>query len=271
MDIVKSIVFGIIEGLTEWLPVSSTGHLIIAEQFLKMDVSAAFLEMFRVVIQLGAILAVIVLYWNKLFPLSFGKGPLLKRKTLSLWGRILVSCVPAAVIGLLFDEKIDALFYNYPTVAVTLIVYGVLFIIIERRNRGRKPFIKDPARISYRDALLIGVFQLLALIPGTSRSGATIIGAILLGVSRPAAAEYSFFLAVPVMVGASFLKLMKFGFSYTHTEVIVLLAGVVTAFLISLLAIRFLVGYVRRHTYTAFGWYRIALGVIVAGYFLLTR
>jgi len=268
MDIIKAILLGVIEGVTEWLPISSTGHLIIAEEFIKLSVSASFMEMFRVVIQFGAILAVIVLYWKKLFPFSFRKKPFVRRETLSLWGRILAACLPAAVIGLLFDDAIDALFYNYQTVALTLILYGVLFIVIEARNRNRVPAVNDPGHITYKNALLIGVFQLLALIPGTSRSGATIIGAILLGTSREAAAEFSFFLAVPVMIGASLLKLVKFGFAFTSAELAVLLAGVVTAFVVSLFAIRFLVGFIRKHSYTAFGWYRIALGVIVAAYFL---
>ncbi len=269
IEVLKSIFLGIVEGITEWLPISSTGHLILVDEFLKLNASEAFKEVFLVVIQLGAILAVIVYYWRMLLPLTFGEKIGIDKRTLSLWGRIFVACVPAGIIGLLFNDQIDALFYNYQTVAITLIVYGILFILAENLRKGRTDDIQEVHDIDYRTALYIGIFQMLALIPGTSRSGATIIGAMLLGASRVAAAEFTFFLAVPTMFGASFYKIYKLGLPATGTEIAVLLAGTVTAFVVSLLAIRFLMGYIRKRSFKVFGWYRIALGVIVALYFML--
>ena len=270
-EIIKAAILGIIEGITEWLPISSTGHMILADEFIRLNVSDAFKEMFLVVIQLGAILAVLVLYFHKLNPFAPKKSSVEKKETFSLWGKVIVACIPAAVIGLLFDDKIDALFYNYITVAVTLIVYGILFILIENRNRNRTLKVNTLADLSYQTALLIGLFQVLSLIPGTSRSGATILGAILIGTSRYVAAEFTFFLAIPVMFGASLLKIVKFGFDFTGTEVVILLTGMIVAFVVSVLAIKFLMGYIKKHDFKAFGWYRIVLGVIVVGYFLLKR
>ena len=266
-EILKAVLIGIIEGITEWLPISSTGHMILAERFLHWDMPPDFVEMFRVVIQLGAIMAVVVLYWNKLFPFSFGKGPHVKKETGAVWLKILAACLPAAVIGLLFDDEINALFYNPLTVSITLIVYGVLFIIVENRNKNRPVKIKDVSHITYKTALQIGIFQVLSLIPGTSRSGATILGAILLGTSRTAAAEFTFYLAVPVMFGASFVKLAKFGLNFTGTEMAVFLTGLTVAFITSVGAIKFLVGYIKKHDFKVFGWDRLVLGCIVLLYF----
>lgn len=265
-EILKVVFLGIVEGITEWLPISSTGHMILVDEFIKLSVSEEFKEMFFVVIQLGAILAVVVLYFKKLMPLWVTKGKVvLKKDTLTLWSKIIVSCVPAAVIGLLFDDKIDEIFYNSYVVSLMLIIYGILFIIIERRKRESE--INSLETLNFKTALLIGGFQVLALIPGTSRSGATILGAILLGTSREVAAEFTFFLAIPVMLGASLLKLLKFGFAFSGAEVIILIVGLVTAFAVSVLAIKFLVGYIKKNDFKAFGWYRIILGIIVLLYF----
>ena len=270
-EIIKAAILGIIEGITEWLPISSTGHMILADEFIRLNVSDAFKEMFLVVIQLGAILAVLVLYFHKLNPFSPKKSAVEKKETFSLWGKVIVACIPAAVIGLLFDDKIDELFYNYITVAITLILYGILFIVIENRNKNRAPKVNTLAELSYRTALFIGVFQVLSLIPGTSRSGATILGAILIGTSRYVAAEFTFFLAIPVMFGASLLKIVKFGFDFTCSDIAILLTGMIVAFVVSIFAIKFLMGYIKKHDFKAFGWYRIALGVVVVGYFLLKQ
>ncbi len=270
MEILKAVVLGIVEGITEWLPISSTGHMILVDEVLVLGASDAFKEMFLVVIQLGAILAVVVLYWSKLFPFKPGKKPFLDSGIMIVWSKILLACVPAAVIGLLFDDWIDKTFYNYQTVSVTLILYGILFLVIEAKNRNRVPAVNELGRLSYPTALLIGVFQLLALIPGTSRSGATILGAILLGTSRTVAAEFSFFLAIPVMFGASLLKIAKFGLAFTATEATVLATGMIVAFAVSILAIKFLTGYLKRHDFKVFGWYRIVLGVAVLVYFIIT-
>jgi undecaprenyl-diphosphatase len=269
IEIIKSIIFGIIEGITEWLPISSTGHMILADEFIELNMSARFKEMFLVVIQFGAILAVIVLYFHRLNPFSPRKTAPQKRATLSLWGKVLVGCVPAGIIGVLFNDKINALFYNYQTVALMLVLYGILFIIVENRNRNRVPAIRSISQFSYQTAFLIGLFQVLALIPGTSRSGVTILGALLIGTSRETAAEYTFFLAIPVMLGASLLKMFKFGLAFTSLEAAVLLTGMVTAFLVSILAIRFLMRYIKKHDFKPFGYYRIVLGVVVLSYFLL--
>ncbi len=265
----KVLLLGIVEGITEWLPISSTGHMILVNEFIHLNVSDAFMEMFLVVIQLGAILAVVVLYFGKLWPFTTPSKGWIKKDTWSLWFKVLVAVLPAAIIGLPFDDKIDKLFYNYQTVAFTLILYGVLFIIIENYNKGRKPRVKSFKQLSYPMAVFIGVFQVLALIPGTSRSGATILGATLLGTSRYIAAEFSFFLAIPVMFGASLLKLVKFGFHFTGTEAAILIVGMVTAFVVSVLAIKFLMGYIKKNDFKAFGYYRIVLGALVIVYFLL--
>ena len=269
LEWLKVLLLGIVEGITEWLPISSTGHMILIEELVHLNVSNEFMEMFRVVIQLGAILAVVVLYFQKLWPFTTPEKGWVKKETWSLWFKVLAAVLPAALIGIPFDDKIDALFYNYQTVAVTLIVYGVLFIVIENRNRGQRPIVRSFRQLSYSMAFFIGAFQVLALIPGTSRSGATILGAMLLGLSRPIAAEFSFFLGIPVMFGASLLKLVKFGFDFTGTEISILAVGMAVAFVVSILAIRFLMGYIRKHDFKAFGYYRIMLGVAVLTYFLL--
>ena len=270
LEILKAILFGIVEGITEWLPVSSTGHLILLDEFIRLDVSEAFYEMFEVVIQLGAILAVILLFFHKLNPFSAKKDTLQKKNTWNLWFKVVVAVLPSAVIGLLLDDWMDAHFYNYVVVAIALVVYGVAFLFVEKGKKETR--IDDVFAIDYRTALLIGVFQCLSLIPGTSRSGSTILGAILLGVSRPAGAEFSFFLAIPTMLGASALKLLKYlmeGLAPTSTELAVLFTGCVVSFLVSLLVIRVLMDFVRKHSFAPFGIYRIALGAAVLGYFAL--
>ncbi|PJI07846.1 MULTISPECIES: undecaprenyl-diphosphate phosphatase [Clostridium] len=269
LEILKAAFLGIVEGITEWLPISSTGHMILVNEFLKLNVTNEFKEMFLVVIQLGAILSVVVLYWNKLIPFSLHNGFSIKKDTMSMWFKIIVSCIPAAIVGVLFDNKIDALFYNYQTVSIMLILFGILFIIIENHNKGKYPKIKSISEITYGTAVMVGIFQLIAAVfPGTSRSGATIVGALMIGVSRTVAAEYTFFLAIPVMFGASLLKLLKFGFNLTFNETIILLTGTSIAFLVSILAIKFLMVYIKKHDFKAFGWYRIILGCGVLGYFL---
>ena len=280
LEILKAVLFGIVEGITEWLPISSTGHMILLDEFVKLDVSPEFYSMFQVVIQLGAILAVVVLFWNDFFP--FGKKdnqqPLAQTGVLSyvkwdkfmLWFKILVSCVPAAVVGLLFDEQLEAMFYNYQTVSIALIVFGIAFIVIENRNASQHSRINSLADITFNTAIIIGIFQLIAAIfPGTSRSGATIVGALLLGVSRTVAAEFTFFLAIPVMFGASLLKLVKFGFLFTTAELIILVIGMIVAFMVSVVVIKFLMGYIKKHDFKVFGWYRIVLGILVLAYFLM--
>lgn len=270
LEILKAVLFGIVEGITEWLPISSTGHMILLNEFVTLDVSEEFWEMFLVVIQLGAILAVVVLFWEKIFPFDFKKKPFIKKDIFELWFKILAACVPAAVIGLAFDDVFDALFYNPPCVAVALIVFGIAFIVIENRNKNFKPKINSMEQITYKTAVMIGIFQLLAAIfPGTSRSGATIVGALLIGVSRTAAAEFTFVLAIPVMLGASLLKLVKFGFAFTGFELTILFAGMAVAFIVSILVIRFLMGYIKKHDFKVFGWYRIVLGAVVLLYFIL--
>lgn len=269
LEMLKVILLGIVEGITEWLPISSTGHMILVDEFIKLNVSEAFMEMFLVVIQLGAILAVCVLYFHKLNPFNPKKTTVQKKETLQLWGKVIVGCVPAAIIGILFDDTIDALFYNPQTVSFTLILYGILFIVVENYNKNRKPSTNTLADLTYKTAIFIGCFQILALIPGTSRSGATILGAMILGTSRFVAAEYSFFLSIPVMFGASLLKMLKYGFSFTGNEMLYLIVGMVVAFAVSILAIKFLLGYIKKNDFKAFGVYRIVLGVIVAAYFLL--
>ncbi|MCI9315071.1 MAG: undecaprenyl-diphosphate phosphatase [Lachnospiraceae bacterium] len=270
VEILKAVLFGIVEGITEWLPISSTGHMILLNEFVTLDVTPEFWEMFLVVIQLGAILAVVILFWNKIFPFRFQEKPVIRKDIFVLWFKILVACIPAAVIGLAFDDVLDALFYNPWCVAVALIVFGIAFIVIENRNRHMTPRINELGQITYQTALLIGVFQLLAAVfPGTSRSGATIVGALLIGVSRTVAAEFTFFLAIPVMLGASLLKVVKFGFAFTGEEITILLTGMAVAFFVSVIVIRFLMGYIKKHDFKVFGWYRIVLGAAVLLYFTL--
>lgn len=267
IEILKVIFLGIVEGITEWLPVSSTGHMILVDEFIKLNMTPEFMEMFFVVIQLGAIMAVVCLFWDKLFPFEFKGGFKVKNDTMNLWFKIVVACLPAAVVGLLFDDVIDEYLFNPLTVALMLIIYGVLFIVVENRNKGRRPVINDLTQITYKFAFMVGVFQLLALVPGTSRSGATIVGAILIGASRYVASEFTFFLAIPVMLGASLLKILKFGFVFTSAEAIILGTGTLVAFFVSILAIKFLMGYIKKHDFKVFGWYRIVLGIIVLAYF----
>ncbi|HIR57777.1 MAG TPA: undecaprenyl-diphosphate phosphatase [Candidatus Gallacutalibacter pullicola] len=272
MEILKAALLGIIEGITEWLPISSTGHMILADEFLHLNVSPEFLEMFLVVIQLGAILAVVVLFWGRLWPFTTPSNGWIRKDTFLMWFKILAACIPAAVVGLLFDDKINELFYNYWTVAAALIIFGILFIVIENRNKTLRPKINSIAEITWKAAFLVGIFQLIAAVfPGTSRSGATIIGGILIGMSRVTAAEFTFFLAVPVMLGASLLKLVKFGFVFTSSELVILLTGMIVAFVVSILVIKFLLSYIRRHDFKIFGWYRILLGAVVLGYFLVVQ
>mgnify|MGYP002543918318 FL=1 len=269
IDILKAIVFGIVEGITEWLPISSTGHLILLKQLMPLKVSESFWNMFEVVIQLGAILAVVLIFWHKIFPFRKERGRWhTDMRIINLWIKIIVACIPAAIIGLLFDDKINALFYNPTSVSIALIVFGVLFIVIENRNRRMRPRVTKLGQLTYQTAIIIGLFQVLAAVfPGTSRSGATIIGALLIGVSRTVAAEFTFFLAIPVMFGASLLKLVKFGFHFTGLEIGILVVGMVSAFIVSVIVIRFLMGYIKKHDFKVFGWYRIVLGIIVLLYF----
>lgn len=279
MDIIKSIILGIIEGITEWLPISSTGHLIIADEFIKLGMTDEFMEMFNVVIQLGAILAVVVIFWNKMWPFTADKtkgynyitkgNGLIKKDVMDMWFKVIAAMLPAAIVGIPFDNYFEKHFHNWQVVSAALIAYGVLFIVIEKINKSRKPKVNSIPELSYKTALLIGCFQALSLIPGTSRSGSTILGAMILGVSRVAGAEFSFFLAVPVMFGASLIKLLKFGFTFTGMELAVLAVGTLTSFIVSIIAIKFLISYVRRHDFSLFGYYRIALGVIVIAYFLI--
>lgn len=276
LEIIKAIILGIVEGITEWLPVSSTGHMILVDEFLKLNVSKEFMDMFLVVIQLGAIFAVILLYWKKIFPFKYDNGIKIEKDTFIMWFKIIIACIPAAVIGLLFDDQLNALFYNPITVAIMLILFGILFIIVENYNKGRKAKINSLSEITYNVAIMIGIFQLIAAIfPGTSRSGATIVGALLIGVSRTVAAEFTFFLAIPVMFGASALKLVKFGletgFSMTGNELTILLVGMIVAFVVSILAIKFLMSYIKNNDFKVFGWYRIILGIIVLSYFYIFR
>lgn len=267
MEVIKVIILGIVEGLTEWLPVSSTGHMILVDEFIKLNVNHNFMEMFLVVIQLGAIMAVVVLNFRRLNPFDSRKTVMEKRATMSLWYKVIISCIPAAVIGLMFNKYMEEHFMNSHVVAFTLIFYGIVFIVVERYNRHRRPRITDLDKLDYKTAFIIGVFQVLSLVPGTSRSGSTIIGGILFGASRTVATEFTFFLAIPVMFGASALKLVKFGLHYTFQEVILLLIGMVVAYIVSVLSIKFLLRYVRTNDFTAFGWYRIALGIVVYAYF----
>ncbi|MDE6910989.1 MAG: undecaprenyl-diphosphate phosphatase [Lachnospiraceae bacterium] len=266
IELLKAILFGIVEGITEWLPVSSTGHMIILDEFIKLDCTPEFLEMFLVVIQLGAILAVVILFWNKIFPFQFKDKtkPLIEMDKIMLWMKIVVACIPAAIVGILFDDVLDALFYHAMPVALALIIFGVAFIVVERRNKGKKAKVKTLDDITFQTAFMIGIFQLIAAVfPGTSRSGATIVGALLIGVSRSVAAEFTFFLAIPVMFGASLLKLVKFGLSFTAMEAGILIIGMLVSFFVSVFVIKFLMDYIKKHDFQVFGWYRIILGAIV--------
>ena len=267
IEFLKIVVFGLVEGFTEWLPISSTGHLILVENIVHLNASAEFMKVFRVVIQLGAIMAVVVLYFNRLNPWAPGKKKNQQLATWHLWIKILIACLPAAVVGLLLDEVLDTYLYNPYVVAAMLIIYGILFIVLEKHNEYVDFPIKKVSQISYRNALYIGLFQLLALIPGTSRSGATIMGAMLLGCSRTASAEFTFFLGIPVMFGASLLKILHYGLDFSGMEFFFLLAGMVIAFAVSMYSIKFLMGYVKKHDFRFFGYYRIILGVIVLAYF----
>ena len=272
MNILKAILFGIIEGITEWLPISSTGHMIVLNDLVKLDVSSEFYSLFEVVIQMGAVLSVIVIYFKTILPWGFHKKKIDTKNTFNLWGKILVACVPAAVIGLLFDDLLDKYLYNSIVVSLMLIIYGILFIIIEKKHKNKTSRVNDLKDITYKDALLVGIFQLLALIPGTSRSGATIIGGLLIGLKRSVVAEFTFFLAIPVMAGASLLKILKYiikvGLTFTSIELMTLLVGSLVAFIISIIVIKFLMNYIRKHDFKVFGYYRIILGIIVFMYFM---
>ena len=276
IEILKVIFLGIVEGITEWLPISSTGHMLLVDEFIKMNVSSDFKEMFFVVIQLGAILAVVVMFWNKMWPFKRKdtedginkKGSILKKDIWSLWFKVVVACIPGAVVTIAFDDFIEAHLHTPTVIAITLIFYGIAFIIVERWNKTRTPKINTLSDITYKTAFIIGLFQVLSIIPGTSRSGSTIIGSVLIGVSRVAAAEFTFFLAVPVMFGLSFIKLLKFGLLFTVSELSILLVGMAVAFFVSLLVIKFLIGYIKKHDFQIFGWYRIILGAVVLVYFL---
>ncbi len=274
LDIIKSIIFGIVEGITEWLPISSTGHLILVEQFLKFNkVLPEFWSMFQVVIQFGAILAVVIIYFKKIWPFTKNKKEGIKpngilsylnKDIMNLWGKILVGCIPAAIVGILFDEVFEKLFYNPTCIAIALIVFGIAFIIVENKNKTKRKEIEKSSEITYKDSIIIGMFQLLAAIfPGTSRSGATIIGGLLIGLSRPNAAEFTFYLAIPTMLGASLLKLVKFGLAFTGAELIILLVGMFISFIVSMIVIKFLMSYIKKHNFKVFGYYRIILGIIV--------
>lgn len=270
IEILKSVFFGIVEGVTEWLPISSTGHMILLDEFISLDVRPEFMEMFLVVIQLGAIMAVVVHFWKKIFPFSREEGIRLKPEVLGLWAKVIVACLPAAVIGLLFDDLFNEWFYSYQTVVVALIVGGIVFLVVEAYYQAEKVRVSNITELTYRHALLVGFFQLLAAIfPGTSRSGATIIGGMTVGLSRSFATEFTFLLAIPVMFGASLLKLIKFNFAFTSSELMILSVGMVTAFFVSRLVIKFLIAFVRKNDFKIFAWYRILLGVVLAAYFFL--
>ena len=272
IEVLKAILFGVVEGITEWLPISSTGHMILLDEFVKLNVSKEFLDLFLVVIQLGAILAVVVIYWNKLIPLSTKHGLHISRRKCKMWVKIIVASIPAGVVGILWDDVFTKYFYNYQTVAIMLILVGVVFIIIERANKNKIARVDSIDDISYGQAFLIGVFQMIAAIfPGTSRSGSTIVGSLMLGISRTAAAEFTFFLAVPAMFGGSAIKILKYSGGFNSAEVALLAIGMIVAFVLSIIAIKFLMSYIKKHDFKVFGWYRIILGIAVIGYFLATR
>lgn len=271
IEILKVIFLGIVEGITEWLPISSTGHMLLVDEFITLNMPEDFKEMFFVVIQLGAIIAVVVMFWKKMWPFQFKDKlqPKVNMDIINMWLKVVVACIPSAVLGLLLDDILEEYFGNAITISIMLIVYGIAFILIENWNKKRTPKIQALDDISYKTAFFIGLFQVLSMIPGTSRSGATIIGALLLGVSRTAAAEFTFFLAVPTMVGASLLKLVKFGFNFTSAEILTLVIGMVVAFAVSVLCIKFLMSFIKKHDFKVFGWYRIVLGIIIIAYFLI--
>ena len=272
IEVLKAILFGVVEGITEWLPISSTGHMILLDEFVKLNVSKEFLDLFLVVIQLGAILAVVVIYWNKLIPLSTKHGLHISRRKCKMWVKIIVASIPAGVVGILWDDVFTKYFYNYQTVAIMLILVGVVFIIIERSNKNKIARVDSIDDISYGQAFLIGVFQMIAAIfPGTSRSGSTIVGSLMLGISRTAAAEFTFFLAVPAMFGGSAIKILKYSGGFNSAEVALLAIGMIVAFVLSIIAIKFLMSYIKKHDFKVFGWYRIILGIAVIGYFLAAR
>lgn len=268
IEALKVIFLGIVEGITEWLPISSTGHMLLVDEFIPLNMSEQFKEMFFVVIQLGAIMAVVVMFWDKMFPFDFSHKPAIKKDVFSMWFRVAAACVPSAVFGLMLDDFLEANFGTPVSIAFMLILYGVAFIIVDHVNKNRTPSVNTLSDIGYGTAVIIGLFQVLAMIPGTSRSGATIIGALIIGVSRVAAAEFTFFLAVPTMLGASAVKLIKFGFAFTAGELAALILGMAAAFIVSLISIKFLMDYVKRHNFDAFGWYRIILGIIILAIFL---
>ncbi|MDD6203034.1 MAG: undecaprenyl-diphosphate phosphatase [Lachnospiraceae bacterium] len=271
VEIIKAILFGVVQGITEWLPISSTGHMILLNEFVTLNVTPQFWEMFKVVIQFGSILAVVVLFWKKIFPFDLHQKPVVQKDIMIMWLKIIVGCIPAGILVLLgLDEKCDELFQNYMTVAIMLILFGILFIVVENRNNRKQAKITSLSQITYQTAFIIGIFQLIAAVfPGTSRSGATIVGALLIGVSRTVAAEFTFFLAIPTMLGASLLKLVKFGFSFSGMEAAILLTGMTVAFVVSLAVIRFLMDYIKKHDFKVFGWYRIVLGILVLAYFMI--
>lgn len=268
IEIIKTIILGIVEGITEWLPISSTGHMILVDEFLKLNVSESFKNLFMVVIQLGAVLAVVVIYWKKLNPFKSIKGKLIvERDTIEMWIKIMVACVPAAIIGILFDETFEALFYNPVSIAIALIVFGILFIVIENMHIETK--VTKISQLTFKSVIIIGLFQVMAAVfPGTSRSGATIVGALLIGISRYVATEFTFFMSIPVMFGASLLKIIKIGFAFTAQEYIILAVGCIVSFIVSIVVIRFLLSYIKKNDFKAFGWYRIVLGILVLVYFL---
>jgi len=269
MELIKTVILGIVEGLTEWLPISSTGHMILVDEFIKLDVSKSFMDMFLVVIQLGAILAVVVLNFDRLNPFSSHKSSIEKKETYQLWYKVIFACLPAAIIGLMFNKYMEEHFMTAPVVAFTLIFYGVMFIVVENYNKNRTPAVTDLNKLSYKTAFIIGLFQVLSLVPGTSRSGSTILGGILFGASRYVAAEFTFFLAIPVMFGASLLKIVKFGIHFTGAEMLILVIGMATAFVVSVISIKFLLRYIKNNDFKPFGYYRIVLGIIVIAYLLM--
>lgn len=273
IEILKVIFLGIVEGITEWLPISSTGHMLLVDEFLQLNASDGFKEMFFVVIQLGAILAVVVMFWEKMFPFQFRnkRKSVIKKETFSIWFKVVVACIPGAIVTILFDDYVEAHFHTAAVIAGALIFYGIAFILIERWNKSRVPRIKKLSDITYQTALIIGLFQVLSIVPGTSRSGATIIGALLIGVSRVVAAEFTFFLAVPVMFGLSAIKIIKFGLDFTGSELIILGIGMLVAFVVSVLVIRFLMSFIKKHDFKAFGWYRIVFGIIVLLHLVYTK
>lgn len=272
IEIFKAIILGIVQGITEWLPVSSTGHMILVDEFIQLSMTDTFKEIFFVVVQFGSILAVVLLYWKKIFPFNFNKKPFVEKDIMIMWTKIALACVPAAIIGLKWDDQLNALFYNVQTVSIMLILFGILFIVVENHNKGKRPKVTNMNQVTYKMALIIGIFQVIAAVfPGTSRSGATIVGALLIGISREIAAEFTFFLAIPVMFGASLLKIVKLGLALKSFELLVLGVGTVVSFIVSVFVIKFLMAYIKKHDFKVFGWYRIILGIILLVYFFFIR